>query len=178
MQYLGAGWLIIRIIQPHQRVAQEGRKARARRLQLRRRSGRLDDFGEIGAHLQLCVPADIHRGRPGYALAGSEDGPRQFEFAQRRRQRQKAVANGGAVGHFTEAIVESEERIERHQPLVVEHGAHAAGNLLMHTRAFRAVLRGPGQQIHHLALGEIGFAPCRHQDGVERLARGVEELGR
>ena len=45
-------------------------------------------------------------------------------------------------------------------------------------RAFRAALRRPCQQIHHLALREIGFAPRRQPDRIERLARGVEELRR
>ena len=86
---------------------------------------------------------------------------------------------GRSLRHPVEAVAEREQRIERHQALILEHCPHFGGQFLANALAFR---RNPAEgrpTTQRIPLGRDRLLPpaasiTRFQRGVT----GVEELGR
>jgi hypothetical protein len=173
MQHLGPGRLVIGVIQSHQRVPQKRSQLPSRRFQLRRRMRCSNLSGQVGFHLQFRMTAGINLRHVSNALAIGEDLPRHLEFAQRLRQRKQLIARRRTMRHFAEAVIKPQQRIQRNQPLVVQHGTNSGRHQLVDLLPCGALLLRPCQHIHQpLLRNRIAARRRQHQSpqrGTGRL---------
>src|ERR1035441_5572534 len=105
---LGAGRLIVGVVQADQRIPEKRSEPAASVGKPGRRARRTNDFGQVGSHLQFRMTSGVNDGSPACLFTSRENGARELEFAQVRREREQLVGDGGSVLHLFEAIVESE----------------------------------------------------------------------
>ena len=131
VEHLRSWRLIVCIVQPDQRVSEEGGEPASSVSELFARA-RLDDFGQIGAGLQRGVAGIGNLVLVFASFRSREDGPRHLELAKLSRQRDERIANGFSLGHFTQAITQREQGVKRNQALGIQHRTNPGGELLLY----------------------------------------------
>ena len=129
VNHLGAGRLVVGVIEAYQSVPQKGSEQGMRLGKFRRAGGGLDDFYQIGSHLQRGVAVAVNtRGKLGPLTLGKER-LWHFEFPQLAGQREQRVGDFLPLGHLVEAIAQGNKSVQRNQTLIVNHLTHSAGHL-------------------------------------------------
>ena len=153
VQGLGAGWLIIGIVQTDQGVPQERSELAASLFQLcGRRRGRLEHFCQVRSHLHFGVMIVIDSGRPFRSFATRENRPRHLECAYFPGLMDHELVRRFSLTLFGQGIAQCKQRVERNQALAVQHGTHSEGKLPMDPHSFLGSLPRSRQQLDDFVL--------------------------
>ncbi len=106
VQKLGAGRLVVGVIQTDQRVPEERRELPAGGFQLSARARCLDHFGNVDMHLQFGMTVGVDPRRPFCLFALGKDGAGQLEFPKFVGQREQVAARGRSLRHRVKAVAE------------------------------------------------------------------------
>src|SRR3984885_1847234 len=143
MENLRPGGLVVGVVQSHEAVPDERGKLSASYLKLRVRGRRLECFRQISLDLKFGVTAAVNCRRPFDFFATGEDLLREFKSVEVFGEWHQTVANGCTMLHLLQTIAKSKQRDQRDKPLIVQHGAHATGQLRMHAPTVSGALRWP-----------------------------------
>src|SRR5258708_22208309 len=105
---LGAWRLVVRIVETYQSVAKKGSELAARLRELHGRSGRLDDLGQVRAHLQFRVTVIVNPRRPLISFTGMENRLRHLKFPEFPSQRKQSIGHVLHVSDVMQSVAEGQ----------------------------------------------------------------------
>src|SRR5258708_36673596 len=105
---LGARRLVVRIVETYQSVAKKGSQLATRLRELHGRSGRLNDLGQIRAHLQFRVTVIVNPCCPLIPFAGMENRLRHLKFPELPSQTQQNIAHVLHVSDVMQSVAEGQ----------------------------------------------------------------------
>src|ERR1700719_2541995 len=115
VNHLGARRIVVRVIKTYQSVPQEGSKQGLRLVQCRVAAGGLDDFYQIGSHLQGSVTIAVEpRGKLG-PLTLRKKRLRHLKFPKLPCKWEQRVGDFLPLGHLVQAIAQRDQRIQGNQ---------------------------------------------------------------
>src|SRR4029077_4615013 len=100
VDHLGAGRLVVSVIEPYQSVPQKGSEQGMRLGQFRGAAGSLDNFYEVGSHLQGSMAVAVKPRCKLSPLTLRKEGFRHFEFPQLPGKWEQRVGDFLALGHL------------------------------------------------------------------------------
>src|ERR1700719_489545 len=105
---LSARRLVVRIVETYQGVAKKGSELAARLRQLRGRCGRLNNIGQIRAHLQFRVTVIVNPHRPLISFPGMENRLRHLTFPKLSSQRKQSICRVLHVSTVMQCVTEGQ----------------------------------------------------------------------